>query len=110
MYFLLLCLVLVAAVLGQQAVSADVNVSKAGPQTMIVGFAKPYPFQVNVANVGPGDSSLVVLTDEVPAQFVIQSVQPSYANGTFLCELPVNNLLCAAQFNNVLSTLWRASL
>jgi len=87
---LLLCLAFVALALGQ---GADVGVSKSGPETMIIGFTSPFTYQINIANAGPSDATNVVMLDQVPAQFGIQSVVKSYANGTIFCNVVVNNLV-----------------
>ncbi len=87
---LLLFVFWAAAALAQ---TADVGVAKSGPERMIIGFADPFMYQINIANAGPNDATNVVVTDQVPSQFTIARVLPTYPNSTFFCDPPVNNLV-----------------
>lgn len=84
MNHLFLFAVLVVGALGQ--LSADVGVSKSGPETMVIGSTSPFQYQINIANAGPTDSFDVTMTDVIPFQFNISSVRASYSNGTIVCE------------------------
>lgn len=74
---LLLVVALVGLVAGQ---SADVGVSKAGPNEMIIGFNQDYQYQVNIANAGPDQALNVQMWDPLPTQLVFRSVSISYSN------------------------------
>ncbi len=94
LFFLYFLVAGVAQVVGGQS-SADLGISKSGPENMIVGYSDPFTYQISACqNSGPNDSEFVIITDQVPPLFVVSSVIPSLYPGENVSCLPtINNLV-----------------
>ena len=73
------------------APSADLSITKAASPTAIEAGGGPVTYTIAVGNAGPSDATDVVVTDSLPAGFVVAAVTPSQGTCTsptaFPCDL-----------------------
>ena len=77
-----------ASVTSPVSASADLSVSKTGPDSAVAGG--PISWQVTVSNTGPSDATAVVLTDALPAE--VRGVSAAVAGGS--CSVVDRTLTC----------------
>ncbi len=72
----------------------DVNVTKVGPGSIIIGSTQTYYYTITVNNNGPSDALNGVLRDIVPFPFVVSGPVSTSQGTCFVNVTDVNNIVC----------------